>query len=76
MTGYVRAELNSFQHKNQKIPHDSPYPWTQPIYQKNQILSEKAPSEELDKNNQKDSKKLLETSCVIIEPKSLQFLWH
>ena len=32
MPGYVRTALHSFQHEKPKIPQDSPYPWTQPIY--------------------------------------------
>ena len=33
-------------------PQESPYPWAKPISGKNiQMLSEKAPSEELDENN-------------------------
>ena len=32
MPVYVRAELHYFQHEKTKIPQDSPYPWTQPIY--------------------------------------------
>ena len=31
--GYVTAALHSLQHK--QIPQDPPYPWTQPIYEKN-----------------------------------------
>ena len=58
--GYVRAALHSFQHKKHKRPQDSPYPWTQPIYGKNnQILSEKEPAEELDENNQKRLQKIV-----------------
>ena len=44
--GYVCAALHAFQHKKPKRPQDSPYPWTQPVYGKNnQILSEKSPDE-------------------------------
>ena len=42
ITGYVRVSLNAFQHKKLKRPQDSPYPWTQTLYEKNnQVLSEK-----------------------------------
>ena len=42
MPSYVCAALNSFQHNKPKIPQDSPYPWTQSIYKKNnQMLSDK-----------------------------------
>ena len=44
--GYVRTSLHAFQHEKPKRPQDSPYPWTKPIYGKNnQTLSEKAPAE-------------------------------
>ena len=49
MPGYVRAVLHSFRHEKLKQTQDSTYPWTQTIYKINQILSDKAPSEELDK---------------------------
>ena len=49
MTGYVRVALHAFQHEKPKQPQDSSYPWTQPVYVKNnKILSEKVPAEELD----------------------------
>ena len=51
ITGYIRAALNSFQHEKPKIPQDSLYHWTQPIYEKNQMIAEKGPAEELDENN-------------------------
>ena len=42
MSGYVRAELHSFKHEKPKMPHNSPYSWTQPIYGKNNhMISEK-----------------------------------
>ena len=54
MPGYVGAALHDFQHEKLKLPQDSPYPWTQPIYKKNNpMLSEKEPAEELDENNHK-----------------------
>ena len=54
IAGYVGAALHDFQHEKLQLPQDSPYPWTQPIYGKNNpMLSEKAPAEELDENNQK-----------------------
>ena len=60
MPGYVRAALHAFQHEKPKRPQDSPYPWTQPVYGKNnQMLSEKAPAEELDENNQKRLQKIV-----------------
>ena len=38
--GYVRAALHYFQNDKPKQPQDSPYPWTQPTYEKNnQMLS-------------------------------------
>ena len=53
MSGYVCAALHSFQHEKSKRPQDSPYPWTQPIYEKNnQMISENTPAEKLDYNNQ------------------------
>ena len=46
MPGYVRAALHSFQHKKPKRPQDSPYPWTQPIYEtNNHMLSDKSLAE-------------------------------
>ena len=52
--GYVCVSLHSFQHEKQKIPQDSPYPCTQPIYGKNkQMLPEKELAEELDENDKK-----------------------
>ena len=48
----VRASLHAFQQDKPKRPQDSPYPWTQPVYGKNnQMLSEKATVEELDEYN-------------------------
>ena len=39
MPGYVRAALNGFQHEKPKRLLESPYPWTQPVYSKdNQML--------------------------------------
>ena len=68
MTEYVRAALNSFQHKKPKRPQDSPYPWTQPIYvkkircyQKNQQLKNWT------KIIKKDSRKLLEDFYIVLE---------
>ena len=59
MPGYVRAALHAFQHKKPKQPQDSPYPPTQTFYVKNnQMISEKEPAEELDKNNQKRIQKI------------------
>ena len=47
MPRYVRAALHYFQYKKPKRPQDSPQPWTQPVYGKNnQMLSETAPDEE------------------------------
>ena len=47
MPGYIRAALHDLQHKKPKQPQESPYPWTQPVYGKeNQTLSEKAPAEQ------------------------------
>ena len=52
--GYVRAALHYFQHKRTKQSQDSPYPWTQIVYENNnQMLPEKSPAEELDKYNKK-----------------------
>ena len=60
MPGYVRAALHAFQHEKPKRPQDSPYPWTQPVYGKNnQMLSEKALAGELDEYNQKIIQKIL-----------------
>ena len=60
MPGYVRAVLHSFQHKKPKRPKYSPYSCTQPIYgNNNQMLSEKAPAEELDEKNQKILQKIV-----------------
>ena len=60
MPVYVRAALHAFQHRTPKKPQDSPYPWTQPIYgEKNQMLSLKAPAEELDGNNKKIFQKIV-----------------
>ena len=48
------------QHEAPKWLQDSPYPRTQPVYGKNnQMLSEKAPAEELDENNQKILEKIV-----------------
>ena len=60
MPGYVCTALNAFQHKPPKQPQESPYPSTQPVYRKNnQMLSEKAPVEELDEYNQKRLNKIV-----------------
>ena len=60
MPGYVHAALHAFQHEKPKKPQDSPYPWAQTVYRKNnQMLSEKAPDEELDENNQKRLPKIV-----------------
>ena len=54
MPGYVRAALHAFPHEKPKQLQDSPYPWTQTVYGKNNhSVSEKAPAEELDGYNQK-----------------------
>ena len=78
MPEYVCAEIYAFQHEKPKLPHDSPYPWTQPDDGKNnQMLSEKAPSEGLDKNNQKRLQKFLEILLYYakaIDPKMLMAL--
>ena len=43
-----------FPKQKNRRPQDSKYPWTQPIYGKNNhMLSEEEPSEELDDNNKK-----------------------
>ena len=34
LPGYVSAELHYFQHEKPKLPQESPYPWTQPVYGK------------------------------------------
>ena len=34
ISGYICVAQHYFQHKKNKITHDSPYPWTQPIYEK------------------------------------------
>ena len=62
MPGYVPAALHDFQHKKTKQQQDSPYPWKQTVYVKNnQMISEKAIDEELDENNQKRLQKIVET---------------
>ena len=39
MPGYAHAALHAFQHDKPKQPQEFPYPWTQPVYGKNnQIL--------------------------------------
>ena len=54
MPGYVHASLHAFQHKKPKQPQDSPYPWRQPIYGKNNhMLSEKTLAKEFNEHNQK-----------------------
>ena len=68
MPGYVHAALYYLQQEKPKRPQDSPYPWTQLIYEKNQMLSEKAPAEELDDNNQKILQKIVGNSFVMMEP--------
>ena len=68
MPEYVRAALNYFLHDKPKLTQDSSYPWTQPIYGKNnQMLSEKAPAEELDENNQKRIQKIVGNSYIMPE---------
>ena len=60
MPGYVRVALHAFQHKQPKQPQDSQYPWTQNVYvNNNQMISEKAPAEELDENIQKRLQKIV-----------------
>ena len=60
MTVYVQAAPHAFQHKKPKLPQDSPYPFIQPVYGKNnQMLSEKAPAKELDENNQNRLQKIV-----------------
>ena len=60
MPGYVRAALHAFQYKKPERPQDSPYPWTQPIYGKNNhMISEKAQAEELDEYNKKILQKIV-----------------
>ena len=60
MPGYLRSELHSFQHKKTNRSKDSPYPWTQSIYGKNnQMLNEKKTAEELDKKNQEWLQKIV-----------------
>ena len=60
MPGYVRTALHSFQRKKTKRPQDSPYSWTQPIYEKNnQMIPEKAPAKKMDDNNQKILQKIV-----------------
>ena len=35
MPGYVHAALHDLQHEKPKLPQESPYPWTQPVYGNN-----------------------------------------
>ena len=60
MPGYVGAALHSFQHKKpQNIPGITiPLDTTHPL-KKQQMLSEKAPSEKLDDNNNKIRQKIV-----------------
>ena len=74
MPGYVHAALHDFQHEKPKQQQDSPYPWTQPIYGKNnQMLLEKAPAEKLDEHNQKRLQKYLGNSYIMREPQTPQY---
>ena len=41
MPRYVRTALHEFQHKKLKLPQDSPHPWIQPIYGKNNHMPNK-----------------------------------
>ena len=60
MPDYVCAELHSFQHGKPQRHQESTYPFTQPIYEKNNpMLSEKAPAEKLDDNNKKRHQKIV-----------------
>ena len=60
MSGYVRTALHAFQHEKPKQLQDSTYPWTQPLYGKNNhVLSVKAPAEELYEYNQKILQKIV-----------------
>ena len=69
MPGYVRSALHAFQHYKLKWPQESPYPWIQTVYEKNnQMLSEKAPAEELDENNQKRLQKIVGNYYIMLEP--------
>ena len=77
MPGYVRAALHDFQHRKLKQPHDSPYPCTHSIYEnKNQMLSEKVPAEELDENNQKRLQKIVGNCYIMQEPYTPQCEWY
>ena len=54
--------VQHYTHSNKKIQlnQDSPYPWIQSIYERNnQMLSENAPFEKLDENNQKRLQKIV-----------------
>ena len=69
MPGYVHKELHALQHKKPKQPQDPPYTWTQLIYGKNNhMLSDRAPSEELDGNNQKRLQKIVEFFYIMLDP--------
>ena len=69
MTDYVRSILHAYQHEKPKRPQDSPYPWTQSVYGKNnQMLSEKATAEELDEYNQKRLQKIVGDYYIMPEP--------
>ena len=67
--GYVSAALHSFQHEKPKIPHDSPHPWTQPIYlKKTYYIIKKIQLKNWIKIIKNDLIKLSENSCIMIEP--------
>ena len=60
MPGYVSAGLHAFQNDKPKLLQDSPYPWKQPVYGKNNhMLSEKSLAEELDEHNKKRLQKIV-----------------
>ena len=60
--------VHHYTHSKTKIPQDSPYPWTQPIREKNnQMLSEEVSAEKLDVNNQKRLQKLLANFYIMLE---------
>ena len=69
LLGYVHAVLHYFQHKKTKQNQNSTYPWTQPIYVKNnQMLLEKVPPQALNENDQKILQKMVENSYIILDP--------
>ena len=78
MPGYLRASLNDFQHEKPKRLQESPCHWTQHVYgNNNQILSEKAPDEELDEHDPKRLQKIvgkLLYNARSIDPKVLMTL--